>query len=190
MEKQRKTQNFIMVILAVIILVMTIGFATSAYTDNLQINGSDVTISGAKWDIHFKEGDENYVETTGSVKATDYTLTGTTLTYDIILTKPGDFYEATVIVENSGTFDANLTSLTMSSLTEEQSKYLTYTITYNNSEYNETNNNITGVLLNKNNGTAPVKVLVKYIQPELETDLPATEQVLSLTATLTFTQAQ
>ena len=189
MKSTRKIQNVMMVLLGITVLVMSIGFATSAYTENLQINGSDVTISGAKWDVHFKEGENNYQETSGSVKANDYTLTGTTFTYDVTLTKPKDFYEVTIIVENAGTFDANLTSLTMTSLTEEQSKYLTYTVTYDNDEYKESNTNITGVLLEKNNQTASVKIRLEYIQPELETDLPEQEQTLSLTATLNFTQS-
>ena len=184
MKSTRKIQNVMMVLLGITVLVMSIGFATSAYTENLQINGSDVTISGAKWDGTV------YNSATGKfVKANDYTLTGTTFTYDVTLTKPKDFYEVTIIVENAGTFDANLTSLTMTSLTEEQSKYLTYTVTYDNDEYKESNTNITGVLLEKNNQTASVKIRLEYIQPELETDLPEQEQTLSLTATLNFTQS-
>jgi hypothetical protein len=187
MEKNKSTQTVIIAILAVVILTMSVGFAASAYTQNLNINDSTVNVTAAKWNVHFD--DASYTETTGSVAATSHTLTGTTMVYEVTLAKPGDFYEFTVNVKNEGTFDANLTSLTMSSLTTEQAKYLTYTITYNNgTTYSASNTAITGSTLAKSTGIAPVKVRVTYLTPADSANLPTTDQTLTLSATLTYTQ--
>lgn len=188
MERNKGTQTIIITILAIAILAMSVGFAASAYTQNLNINDSTVNVTSAKWNVHFD--DTSYTETTGSIAATSHTLTGTTMVYSVTLAKPGDFYEFTVNVKNEGTFDANLTSLTMSTLTTEQAKYLTYTITYNNGTvYSASNAAITGVTLAKTTGTAPVKVRVEYLTPTDSADLPSTNQTITLSATLTYTQA-
>jgi hypothetical protein len=188
-EKNKGTQTIIIAVLAVAVLAMSVGFAVSAYTQNLNINDSTVNVTAAKWNVHFD--DTSYTETTGSVAATSHTLTGTTMVYAVTLAKPGDFYEFTVNVKNEGTFDANLTSLTMSSLTTEQSKYLTYTITYNNgTTYSASNATITGVTLPKTTGVAPVKVRVTYVAPADSANLPTTDQTVTLSATLTYTQVQ
>ena len=189
MEKQKSTQTIIIAVLAMALLAMSIGFAASAYTQDLQINDSTVNVKAAKWNVHFD--DASYTETAGSIAATTHTLTGTTMVYEVTLSKPGDFYEFTVNVKNEGTFDANLTSLTMSSLTAEQAKYVKYEITYNNGTvYTSSNAAITGVTLAKTTGMVPVKVRVTYLQPDESVDLPSTDQTLTLSATLTYTQVQ
>lgn len=188
MVKQKNTQIVIIAVLAVAVLVMSVGFAASAYTKNLSVNGSNVNVQASKWDVHFDS--TSYTESAGSVVANSKTLTGTNMTYDVTLTKPGDFYEFTVAVENLGTFDANLTALTMSGLTTEQSKYLVYTIDYNGTQYTSSQSSISGVTLSKTDGTAPVKVRVEYVQPADSTQLPTTDQTISLTAALTYTQVQ
>jgi hypothetical protein len=189
MEKNKSTQTIIIAVLAIAVLAMSVGFAASAYTQNLNINASTVNVKAAKWNVHFD--DTSYAETTGSVAATSHTLTGTTMVYEVTLTKPGDFYEFTVNVKNEGTFDANLTSLTMSSLTAEQAKYLTYTITYNNgTTYSASNTAITGNTLANTTGVAPVKVRVTYVTPTDSANLPTADQTVTLSATLTYTQVQ
>lgn len=187
-EKNKSTQTVIIAVLAVSILVMSVGFAASAYTQNLKLEGSSATVKASKWDVHFKEGTTNYSETTGSVAATTHTLNGTTLTYSVVLTNPGDFYEATVTAENLGTFDADLTGITMSGLTETQKNYVKYTVKVGSNEYSATNTTITGSTLAKTNGTTPVVVRVEYVQPATATLLPTEDQTINLSATLTYTQ--
>lgn len=182
MERQNKTLIVIVAILAVTVLCMSIGFAN--YGQDLVIQGT-TTVEAAKWDVHFKEG--TYSLTAGSKEATSYSLNTTTMTYEVTLEKPGDFYEFTVTVENGGTFDASLKALTMTSLTAEQSKYLTYTITYDGTTYNATTENLSIALAS--GATKDVKIRVSYIQPDDATDLPSTEQTISLTATLSYIQA-
>lgn len=183
MEKQKNTQMFVIAILAVAVLTMSVGFAV--FTQTLDINGN-VTVASSKWSIAFDTS--SYVESDGSVAVSNKTLDGTSMTYNVTLTKPGDFYEFTVNVKNTGTFDANLTGISMSALTTEQAKYLTYEITYNGTKYTA---NATGlsVALAKTEGVATVKVRVQYIQPENSADLPSTPVTVPLTASLTYSQA-
>ena len=110
------------------------------------------------------------------------------LAQNVTLTKPGDFYEFTVNVKNTGTFDANLTGITMSPLTTEQSKYLTYEIDYNGNTYTSTQTGLSISLANTS-GIVPVKVKVSYVQPEKPADLPSSEVTIPLTASLTYKQA-
>ena len=74
----------------------------------------------------------------------------------------------------------------MSSLTTEQAKYLTYTVSYNGTSYTTTQSNLNIDLLSS--ATAPVKVRVEYIQPDNPADLPSSVQEISLNATLNFVQ--
>ena len=66
--------------------------------------------------------------------ASSHTLTGTTLNYAVTL-EPKQIYEATVTVKNEGTFDANLTGLTLAGLSSDQAKYIHYSVFYNGTEY-------------------------------------------------------
>lgn len=185
MEKQKNTQMFVIAILAVAVLTMSVGFA--AYAQTLDING-EVKVASSLWNIQFDT--TSYVESSGSVKvsAENRTLSGTSMTYNVTLTKPGDFYEFTINVKNTGTFDANLTGITMSTLTTEQAKYLTYEIDYNGTKYTNTTSGLS-IALAKTSGVAPVKVRVAYIQPDASKDLPSSEVTVPLTASLTYDQA-
>ena len=98
MERKKNGQIIAIVALAVAIVVMSVGFAT--YASTLNINGT-TTVKANKWSVHFD--DSTYDETTGSVAATTHTITDTTASYTVTLTKPGDFYEFSVNVINDGT---------------------------------------------------------------------------------------
>lgn len=187
MAKQKNTQLLIIAFLTITIFVMSIGFAAAAYNQALNINSSNVTVKASKWDIHFK--DSSYTETAGSIAANSHTLNATSMTYDVTLLKPGDYYEFTVDVENLGTFDANLVSITMGGLTTDQEKYVKYTLTYEGTEYTATDLAISGVTLDNTTGVHSVKVRVEYIQPDSDADLPSTDQTVNLTATLNYQQA-
>lgn len=185
MEKQRSTQMLVIAVLAVAVLTMSVGFAV--FTQTLNINGN-TTIGSSSWNVKFVT--DSYMETSGSVTVSseDRTITGTSITYSVKLTKPGDFYEFTINVKNSGTFNAKLTGVTLSTLTTEQSKYLTYKLTYNDSvEYSKTTSGLS-VALSAKNGVVPVKVRIEYVQPENPGDLPQEEVVIPLSASLSYEQ--
>lgn len=184
MERQRNTQTVIIAILAVALLIMSVGYA--GYTEQLQMTGT-VKVKPATWKVQFKDG--SYSEAAGSVAATAHTLDATTMTYSVTLEKPGDVYEFNTVIENTGTFDANLTAVTMTELNEAQSKYLTYEITYGSRTFTESETGL-NISLPKNN-TAPVTVKVKvaYTLPADEAELPQTEQTITLQATFDYEQA-
>jgi len=187
MEGNKKGQQLLIIALVVAVVAMSVGFAVTSYTTTLNIEGNTVTAKAAKWDVHFL--DTSYSETTGTgyVASSSHSLTGTTLTYAVTL-EPGQTFEATATVENKGTFDANLTGLTLSGLTSDQAKYIHYSIFYNGTEYTASNNSLS-IALAKETGTATVKVKVEYYLPEESADLPSTDATLNLTSALTYTQA-
>ena len=184
MERNNRKEKGVIVLLIIVALLMTIGFAT--YSANLKIDGT-VNVSKATWSVHYDTAEATkYTETSGSVVANPKEVTDDTYSFTISLAKPGDFYEATVNVVNDGSFDAKLTKITMSTLTAAQQKYLKYTVTYNGTEYTETTDNLAIAL--DSGSTLPVKVRVEYIKPENSDDLPTTD-VANLKVTGSFDYA-
>ena len=182
MKNTKKKEIAIVLLLIVAVILMTVGFAL--YTQTLNINGT-VTVKGSPWNVHYIEN--QITPTTGSVTATSATVSKTDFAFTVTLEKPGDFYEATVTVQNEGTIGAVLKTLTMSSLTTEQAKYLTYTVTYNGTEYSATANNLSTALAAA--GTAPVKVRVEYKADAEQNDLPTTDQTVTVTGSLYYESA-
>ncbi len=88
-------------ILIAIFVLMGVGYAY--LTTNLNINGI-ANIKKATWDIHF----ENIQVKSGSVTpdiAPTINVNGDSISYEITLNNPGEFYEFTVDVKNAGTLD-------------------------------------------------------------------------------------
>ena len=184
----KKGMNFSVVViglLVVAIVAMSIGFAS--FAQNLNITGN-TTVQSTSWNVQFKT--DSYSETAGSmtVDTGNRVINATSMTYNVTLSKPGEFYEFTIDVENTGTFDAQLEGITMSSLTTEQQKYLVYKITYDGTEYTTTTSSLAIDLLSGN--TETVKVRVEYIQPDNPDDLPDSQQVITLNAALDYVQKQ
>lgn len=182
MEKKRTGQIVTILVLSFAVLFMSVGFA--AFSQTLDINGT-ANVDAAKWSVHFDKA--TYEETTGSVTATNPTIGDTSITYEITLEKPGDYYSFNINVINDGTFDANLTKITISSLTEAQQKYLKYTVTYDGTPYTTTTSNLNS-LLSAKTGQKTVNVKVEYILPEQSTDLPTEEVTVTLNAALDYSQ--
>lgn len=186
MEKQRNTQMLVILVLAVAVLTMSVGFAS--YSAVLSINGT-ANVSAASWNVKF---DDTTFAESSTIKATSKTISGTNVTYTVALAKPGDYYEFTIKVKNLGTFNANLTKITLSKLTEAQSKYLTYTLSYGSTEYSATTSDLTAsnlsVPLAAKTGVETVTVRVEYVAPANAADLPAADVELSLSASLTYDQ--
>lgn len=187
MERQSKGLVVIVAVLICSVCVFGIAFAATVYNQDLSTTGT-ANVTAAKWDVHFDES--SYSLSTGSVEADNYTIGSNSMQYEVTLVKPGDFYEFTIIAKNEGTFDAELTGITLTALNAAQSKYLTYTVTYDGQTYSLTNNNLSGSILAHTNGAKNVVVRVEYVQPANEADLPKTNQTISLEATLSFAQAE
>ena len=139
-EKLRKKNTMIIVVL--LLLVVTIGYAT--LQTNLTINGTS-KINNSSWNVHFN----NPTVSTGSVTidTTKYANaqaatkdSATSVSYNVLLSEPGDFYEFTVPVQNEGTIDAMIDTITstikigtgaVQNITSETlPSWLNYSVTY------------------------------------------------------------
>ena len=187
MEKKKNTQIIVIAVLSFALLFMSAGFA--AFATTLNINGT-ATVKTNKWSVHYVT--TSYAETANSKAASAHNVTDTDFTFTVTLTKPKDFYEATVNVINDGTFNANLTSITMSTLTAAQQKYLTYKVYYDGHEFTANQTGLSYSLpFADGSNTKPVKVRLDYVQPENSADLPQEQDdTVTLTASLGFAQAE
>lgn len=185
MKKSFNYSSIAIVLLAVAVMVMSVGYAN--FTSQLNITGT-TNVGMSSWKISFDEGtyalgSQNNV----TVPESNVTFTeGTSMSYTVSLTKPGDVYDFTIDVKNSGTFDAYLTAITLSPLTAAQQKYLVYEVYYNNTLYTSTTTGLETLL--GSGKTATVNVRVKYIQPDSAGDLPSEAQEITLTASLDYAQ--
>ena len=125
--KDRKVLTLGLCLILVCVFTLTIAYA--ALNAVLTIQGS-AQVTSADWDIHLA----NPKVTNGSVTTTVPTLaTGKSLTFSTTLNMPGDFYEFTVDVVNSGSIDAMIEKVTKTpELTADQAKYLNYEVSYQN----------------------------------------------------------
>ena len=181
MRRENYIQNVIIALLAITVLAMSIGYA--AYTQQLNVNGT-ATFSKAKWDVHF---DTSTFTETSTIKATTKDVGNTAITYAVTLPKPGSEYSFTVNAKNFGTIDANMTKITLSGLTEAQSKYITYTVNYNGTDYSATTDGLSIPLAAEASHALTVKV--DYVLPTAATDLPQVDTDVNLTVALDYADA-
>ena len=193
MRQERGLQTAVIAVLAVAILVMSVGFAL--FNQSLNIQGT-ATFTAAKWDVHFDT--TSFVEDSAPAVTASPTPTpsGTTLSYAVTLAKPGDQYQFHINVINEGTIDAVLKSIT---ITNDQStaSYIKHTVTYDGSPFTATTSTIPAGIatLSKQTGNTPgsktVTVTVKYDDsPEVQGSLPASGDVTAhLNVTLYYESA-
>ena len=130
-NKKQITTTFILCSL------LLIGVVYAILQANLQINGI-AKISSNTWDIHF----DNIQINTNSVAIGENDSPATIdpennckVDFEVTLSLPGDFYEFTVDVVNSGTIDGmigelNKTLIVNNVVVEEVPDYLIYSVTY------------------------------------------------------------
>ena len=176
--KDRKVLYGILTIALVCVFTLTIAYA--ALNAVLTIQGT-AQVSSADWDIHLA----NPRVTNGSVTTTVPTLTtGKSLTFSTTLNMPGDFYEFTVDVVNSGSIDAMIEKVTKTpELTVDQAKYLNYTVSYANGESVANKQAIAAGV------TMPIKVRVEYRNDLVASDLPTGQVQLTLGLVLDYIQS-
>ena len=193
MRKEKNVQMLVIVLLAVAVVAMSIGFA--GYSQILNIgggpegSGATVNVKPTSWKIHFLETTYKEKTGTGYVASTSHTVGETDVTFETNLVKPGDTFEFEIDIKNDGNFDANLKNITMTALTAAQAKFLSYKINYDGTDYTQSTPNISNSTLNVG-VTKKATVTVKYLQPASEADLPQTETPVSLTASFGFEQAE
>ena len=177
---RRKNKNIYVILIILVLFGISVGYA--AISRALTITGNS-EVQQNTWDIHF----ENIQVTMGSVTAVkEPTLDNNNLAieFSFNLDLPGDFYEFTVDVWNRGTIDAMLESITKTpELTEQQAKYLNYTIEYQNKEP------IQDKQLVKANEYVRYKVRVEYRKDINVEDLPILSETLNLAFSVNYVQS-
>ena len=184
MEKNTKITNIVVIALAVTVVFMSIGFA--AFTQQLNINGT-ATVEPASWEVKFDTTNTAATLAQGSVTPTTNTISDTAYTFAFTLAKPGDFFEADLTVVNAGTINAVLNSIRMSGVDSNNSAYLSYTLSYNGTNYTSDNTSLS-IPLNAN-ATAPVKIRVEYLLPAQSSQLPTTQQNVTIAGSLGYSSA-
>ena len=175
--KNRKTLYLTLTIILISVLSLTVVYA--ALSTVLNITGSS-QITASNWDIHLA----NPSVSSGSVNNNLPTINGNNLSFNATLSLPGDYYEFTVDVVNSGSIDAMIDSVIKTpELTIEQTKYIKYEVSYANGESISTKQTI------KKRMSTPIKVRVEYRNDLTASDLPSTETNLSLKLTLVYIQS-
>lgn len=177
---RRKVNKPLLYFVFFVFASVTVGYA--ALSTTLSITGKG-TLSKNSWDIHF----ENLVivDNGASVVTTAPTIdsTKTKVSFNITLSKPGDSYEFTVDAVNKGTIDAMLSGFSATSLTTDQQKYLTYTVTYGDGATISTKDYL------KKGTSETIRVRVRFKDDLTATDLPSSAETLNLTATFVYVQA-
>lgn len=193
MQKKRLFQNVAIIVLAVAIIAMSVGYAV--YVTPLEIKGT-TTIQKASWEVHFANPTKLPTTTIGDSSITGPTLTNgsTSLTFGASLAL-GDTYEFTVDIENTGTLPAELTSFSLMGTKGEEtvlnsSSGLSYDSSY--LKYNVTYADDTALAINDRIeiGTKrTLKISVRFVQPDDVTKLPTESEEYVFTLNLGFKQA-
>ena len=176
--KRNNKNNYIVLILFLVIGI-TIGYAVINQT--IYINGKS-NISKNRWDVHF----DNIVVKDGSIEAVKIPTieNETAINFEVTLDLPGDFYEFTVDVVNSGTINAMIENIEKTAdLTPQQSKYLNYIIQYENGE------EITTKQIVNSNESIKLKVRVEYKKDITSADLPANAETINFGFNVLYVQS-
>ena len=176
--KDRKVLTLGLCMILVCVFTLTIAYA--ALNAVLTIQGS-AQVTSADWDIHLA----NPKVTNGSATTNVPQIkTNSTMDFSTTLNMPGDFYEFTVDVVNSGSIDAMIEKVTKTpELTADQAKYLNYEVSYQNGE------SITNKQVIASGVTMPIKVRVEYRKDLSSTDLPTGQVQLTLGLVLDYIQS-
>ncbi len=187
MQKQKNAQLIVIGILAFAVLFMSIGFA--AYSQKLNISGL-ASVGANRWSVRFSPSSYQLGE--GSVVENSKEITDTAISYDITLKKPGDYYLFQIDVVNDGQYAAVLDSINMSELPAAMQEYITYTVTYDDLEFDHSTDHIAAALPTATGMNRKVAMVrVAYESPDGQKVKPLEEPLeLNLTAALNFSQAE
>lgn len=193
MKKYRNNNKRRMIILGILLLTITIGYA--ALGTSLNINGT-TGISNATWDIHFNnvqvtngsvaigQGDHAAVITQGNTQE---------VTYAVTLNTPGDFYEFSVDAVNSGSIDAMVDTVvstykigngTPTVITSNNlPAYLNYSTTYSDGTAIAQNHKLDA------NTTETYKVRIEFKRDIENNQLPESPQTITFNFAVNYKQA-
>ena len=185
MNKENRLQNVLIILLAVAVVGMSIGFA--ALQSTLNINGN-ATFKAAKWEVIFANATETEGADLGNVTISNDKLT---IDYSVVL-KPNTDYTFNANVVNNGTFKAKLTSIEFtgdgapSAINNIYNPKLSYTFKYNNVLVPESANASVLNTVIEPSASVPVEVSLHYPMPEAENALLDDDLPLTLGVRLTY----
>ena len=179
-KEERRRRSLIILLLIILLLGVTVGYAV--LSTSLNINGTS-RIKNSGWDVHF----ENVQVVDGSVAATVAPTIDSKqldISYEIELTKPGQFYEFTVDVCNKGYIDAILRKLPiLKGVSNEQDVYINYTFAHADGTAIRVGEKLmTGE-------TQKFRVRVEADRNVIQKELPVNTQKLYLSVVLNYEQA-
>lgn len=184
--KSNKRTKLIAILVAFIMLI-SVGYA--ALTTNLNINGTAI-VKAKSWNVHFTNivPDTTNNNVTSVDTAPTLSNNNTVVTWEVSMDTPGQVYQFNVDVINEGTIDAMVSTETndiISALTVDQRKYLDYTVTYVNGEQIEQYDKLAA----GETKTLKVRLAYKSSNELNASDLPATDQAVSLSYEANYVQA-
>lgn len=178
MKNDRKLRVISIVALCVSLLGLTIAYATLKSSFNVE---GTATIKSGTWNVA--------ISTVGTPTTTGYaefttapSASGTTVSFAVDLKAPGDSASFDIVVANTGLINAKLESLTLTGVSEANLQNVTYTVTPKDSV-------TVGSVLAKQTGVHTYTVSVVYSSTVDEAQLPATDIVLDLGASITYVQS-
>ncbi len=138
-------------------------------------------IKDLNWHIEFA----NVQEKEGSVKPIKKAKIAdnkTDINYEVKLDVPGDYYEFTADIVNSGSHDAKIYEIINNGLTTAQKKYLNYQVTYKDGTEIKINDTLNA------GSKKTVRFRIKFRQDLEASDLPDEAQVLSLSYKIVYVE--
>lgn len=176
--QRRKNTTFVL-FLVVLLVLITIGYASLATV--LNINGN-TTIGKFEWNIHFQNVQivDNNCTVVSNAQIVD--AEQTKVEYTIKLDELRERYEFTVDVVNTGTLDGILESAVLGGLTTDARRYLNYTVTYADGSA------ITNGAELKHGEKVTLRVIVEFKDDLTKDDLPSAEETFTLTYEMKYIQ--
>lgn len=175
----KKKNSYVIPLLLLLVVTISIGYA--ALSTTLNINGTS-KITKQSWSVYF----DTLTVTSGSVTPTTAATIDsgkTTVSYSVSLTKPGDFYEFSVVVKNAGTIPAKISAApTLSGVSNAQDVYVNYTVKWSDNSTIAAGNTIAA------GSTKTAKVRVEYDKNITASQLPTADQTLNLKFSMNFVQ--
>ena len=174
---------YVFVLTIMVCLIGSLSIAYAILSTSLNITGS-TDIVASNWDIYIS----SYLEVDSGSVTDELPVVNETqnhLDFSAKLEEPGDYYRFVFRVKNKGTIDAMIDSIVKTpELTEEQAKYLSYNIEYEDgTPINEKH------FLAREDGNVKIAVTVAFRTDIEISDLPKEDIELNLGLTMVYVQA-
>ena len=188
----RKFYKETRLIISVLVLIVILGIGYAFLGANLKINGV-ANIPSSSWNVRFKANSISVTTGSVAVDTSNNEQAATidndiTVSYRVRLALPGDFYEFKVKVENTGSIDAMIDSISSKLGNTEITtgtlpSYLNYTVTYSDGVP------IASHHLLASNSEEEIKVRIEFKKDIEANQLPGTDATLNLNFQIDYVQA-